>query len=67
MARAEPGEKLATPLDQTAPSNDYELFALGMLEVDKDMIRKFRNGDGIIGPYGHIIDLEFDDGVVAKK
>ena len=64
---AEPGEKLATPLDQTVPSNDYELFALGMLEVDKNMIRKFRNGEGIIGPYGHIIDLEFDDGVVAKK
>lgn len=64
---AEPGEKLASPLDQTQPSNDVELFALGMLEVDKNMIRKFRNGDGIIGPYGHIIDLEFDDGVVAKK
>jgi pilus assembly protein CpaC len=63
----EPGEKLRTPLDNTRPSNDVELFAYGMLEVDKDMIRKFRNGEGIDGPYGHMIDLDFDDAVIAKK
>jgi pilus assembly protein CpaC len=64
---AEPGEKLRTPLDSTRPSNDPELFALGMLEVDKDMIRGFRDGVGIKGPYGHLIDLDFPDGVVSKK
>ncbi|MGB3901060.1 MAG: type II and III secretion system protein family protein [Mesorhizobium sp.] len=64
---AEPGEKLHTPLDNTRPSNDVELFALGMLEVDKDMIRGFRDGVGIKGPYGHLIDLDFRDGVVSKK
>lgn len=64
---AAPGEKLYSPLDQTRSSNDFELFALGLLEVDKDMIRKFRDGDGIIGPYGHRIDLTFGDGYVAKK
>lgn len=64
---AEPGEKLYSPLDQTRPSNDVELFALGILEVDKDMLRKFREGEGIAGPYGHRIDLEFEDDVVAKK
>ena len=63
----EPGEKLHTPLDNTRPSNDVELFAYGMLEVDKDMIRKIRNGEGVKGPYGHLIDLDFPDGVVTKK
>ncbi|MCA0043920.1 type II and III secretion system protein family protein [Celeribacter litoreus] len=64
---ARPGEPLATPLDGTRSSNDVELFLLGMLEVDKKTIRGFRDGVGINGVYGHIIDLEFEDGVIAKK
>jgi pilus assembly protein CpaC len=31
------------------------------------MIRSFRDGVGIKGPYGHLIDLDFHDGVVSKK
>ncbi|MGI9352872.1 MAG: type II and III secretion system protein family protein [Rhizobiaceae bacterium] len=65
---ASPDEPLSSPLDQTRSSDDVELFLLGMLEVDKEMIRRFHNGEGIIGPYGHIIDLEFgDDPLIAKK
>lgn len=64
---AAPDEKLASPLDQTRSSNDVEFFGLGLIEVDKDMLRTFRDGEGIDGPYGHIIDLEFDDEFVAKK
>ena len=64
---ARPGEPLHSPLDQTRTSDDVELFLLGMLEVDKDTIRAFHDGEGIIGPYGHIIDLEFDDGLLKKK
>ncbi|WP_198389345.1 type II and III secretion system protein family protein [Roseovarius faecimaris] len=64
---AKPGEPLATPLDTTRPSNDVELFLLGMLEVDKKLIRKFQQGDGVVGPYGHMIDLEFEDGIITKK
>lgn len=64
---AAPDEELASPLDKTRSSNDIELFALGLLEVDKNVLRKFRDGDGILGPYGHIIDLEFDDEFVGKK
>ena len=64
---AAPDERLASPLDQTRSSNDVELFGLGLLEVDKDMLRKFKDGDGIIGPYGHIIDLEFNDEFTGKK
>ncbi|MDK1385661.1 type II and III secretion system protein family protein [Sinorhizobium sp. 8-89] len=55
---ASPGEDLYSPLDQTRSSNDVELFALGLLEVDKDMLRRFRNGEGIKGPYGHRLDLD---------
>jgi len=64
---ASPDEKLYSPLDPTRPSNDIEFFALGLLEVDKDMVRNFRAGEGIVGPYGHLIDLEFEDGYVVKK
>jgi pilus assembly protein CpaC len=64
---AGPNENLRSPLDNTRPSNDVELFAYGMLEVDKDMIRKFRDGEGVKGPYGHRIVLDFPDGFVGKK
>lgn len=62
-----PGEPLASPLDQTRSSNDVELFLLGMLEVDRQTVKNFKNGVGVAGPYGHIIDLEFADGVITKK
>jgi pilus assembly protein CpaC len=65
---AGPDENLASPLDKTRPGNDVEIFLLGMLEVDKKMLRDFKEGHGIIGPYGHIIDLEFGGAhAVAKK
>lgn len=62
-----PNTPLASPLDSARSSNDVELFMLGMLEVNRSMIRSFRNGEGIVGPYGHMIDLEFDDALVTKK
>ncbi len=54
---AVPGQELATPLDATQPANDFEFFALGKLEVTQKMVDRFKKGDGIIGPYGYIIDL----------
>lgn len=60
-------EQLFSPLDQTRPSNDPELFLLGLMEVDKDMIRQFRSGAGVVGPYGHRLDLEFEDKYVLRK
>ncbi len=62
-----PNEPLQSPLDTTRSSDDVELFLLGMLEVDKNMVRAFISGEGIVGPYGHIIDLEFDDALINKK
>ena len=60
-------EPLVSPLDGARSSNDVELFLLGMVEVNKDMIRSFVDGTGVVGPYGHMIDLEFDDALVEKK
>ncbi|WP_419247705.1 type II and III secretion system protein family protein [Roseibium aggregatum] len=64
---ANPSENLASPLDRTRPANDAEMFALGLLEVNKDMLRTYREGKGLIGPYGHIVDLELEAGYVYKK
>lgn len=62
-----PGEQLATPLDKTRPANDVEFFLLGQLEVSRDMIRKYELGDGVIGPYGHMLDVSKDKMVYVKK
>lgn len=62
-----PDEKLVSPLDGTRSSDDVELFLYGMLEVDRPLLRRFREGDGVVGPYGHIIELEFDDALINKK
>lgn len=51
------GIEPASPLDVTEPSSGVELFMLGMLETDRSMIRAFETGEGIMGPYGHILDL----------
>jgi pilus assembly protein CpaC len=52
-----PGQPLRTPLDGKKPSNDLEFFLLGALEVDNDMQKRFAEGVGVIGPYGHIVEL----------
>jgi pilus assembly protein CpaC len=52
-----PGQVAASPLDATQPANDLEFFALGQMEVTPRMIKKFQAGDGVVGPYGYIIDL----------
>lgn len=54
---AEPGEELRSPLDRTYSANDPEFFLLGLMEVDREQIRKFALGEGIVGPYGHILDF----------
>jgi pilus assembly protein CpaC len=62
-----PGEDLKTPLDKTRPSNDPEFFLLGQLEVTKDMIRKYELGEGVVGPFGHILDAPPEKLVYVKK
>lgn len=62
-----PGEELATPFDKTKPANDPELMLLGQLEVNKDMIRMYEHGDGVTGPYGHMLDVKSKDKLVYVK
>jgi pilus assembly protein CpaC len=62
-----PGEQLATPLDKTKPANDPELMLLGQLEVNKDMIRMYEHGEGVTGPYGHMLDVKSKDKLVYVK
>ncbi|TIQ47560.1 MAG: type II and III secretion system protein family protein [Mesorhizobium sp.] len=62
-----PGEQLATPFDKTRPANDPEFFILGQLEVTKDMVRKYELGQGVVGPYGHMLDLKSKDKMLYVK
>ncbi|MBB6409005.1 type II and III secretion system protein family protein [Mesorhizobium sangaii] len=62
-----PSEQLATPFDKTRPANDPEFFVLGQLEVNKDMIRKYETGDGVTGPYGHMLDFKSKDKMIYVK
>jgi pilus assembly protein CpaC len=64
---AKPGQPLRTPLDAAKPSNDAEFFLLGNLEVSSDMQQRFIEGTGVVGPYGHIIDLKPVQHNVSKK
>ena len=62
-----PGQPLRTPLDSSKPSNDLELFLLGSMEVDSDMQKRFAEGAGVIGPYGHIVELKPGKQNAVKK
>ncbi len=64
---ARPGQPLRTPLDGAKPSNDVEFFLLGSLEVDNEMQKRFTEGTGVIGPYGHIVELKPGKRNVSKK
>ncbi|HZH12316.1 MAG TPA: type II and III secretion system protein family protein [Microvirga sp.] len=62
-----PGQPLRTPLDSSKPSNDVEFFLMGTMEVDNDMQKRFAEGTGVIGPYGHIVDLKPGKRNAVKK
>lgn len=64
---AKPGQPLKTPLDSAKPGNDVDFFLMGKLEVDQDMQRRFTEGTGVIGPYGHIVELPSDKRNARKK
>ncbi|EIM28216.1 hypothetical protein [Microvirga lotononidis] len=58
---------MRTPLDTTKPSNDAEFFLLGNLEINSDMQRRFIEGAGVVGPYGHIVNLKPEKPNARKK
>lgn len=57
-----PGQIIASPLDAARPANDVEFFALGQMEVTPKVIKSFQSGEGVVGPYGFIIDLGLGSG-----
>jgi len=55
VAPAVPGQQLATPDDKHIPSNDVDFFLMGQMEQKKKYREYLTSGDGIQGPYGHIL------------
>lgn len=49
-----------SPLEVRRASTEAELFLLGLVDVDKAIVRGFKEGNGVLGqgPYGHIVDLK---------
>ena len=54
---APPGARLATPLDNTVPSNDVDFFLFGQLERRKKYTDYVTSGGGIQGPYGYMLGV----------
>jgi pilus assembly protein CpaC len=52
---ARPGMRLATPLDNTVPSNDADFFLLGQMERQKKLSEYVTKGGDVHGPYGDMI------------
>jgi pilus assembly protein CpaC len=58
VAPIAPGQALATPFDNSLPSNDVDLFLNGRPEVRKQYTDYVTAGKNLVGPYGHIMPLE---------
>ena len=55
-----PGDRLATPFDNTVPSNDVDFFLLGEMERRKQFTDYVSHGGQVIGPYGDMIGVAED-------
>jgi pilus assembly protein CpaC len=54
---AAPGAHLATPFDNTVPSNDTDFFLFGQLEQRKKYTDYVTTGGDIQGPYGYMLGI----------
>ena len=57
---AVPGARLASPLDDTVPSNDIDFFLLGQMERRKQSNYFVSSWGDVKGPYGDIIGVAQD-------
>ena len=55
VAPSVPGQRLASPLDNTMPTNDVDFFLMGEMEEKKRYRNYVTSGGDIQGPYGHMI------------
>jgi pilus assembly protein CpaC len=54
---AAPGARLATPFDNSVPSNDVDFFLLGQTEKRKQYTDYVAKGGDVQGPYGYMIGV----------
>jgi pilus assembly protein CpaC len=54
---APPGARLATPFDNSVPSNDVDFFLLGQTEQRKKYTDYVASGGDIQGPYGYMLGV----------
>jgi pilus assembly protein CpaC len=54
---APPGARLATPFDNTVPSNDVDFFLMGQMEQTKKYTDYVTSGGDIQGPYGYMLGI----------
>jgi pilus assembly protein CpaC len=71
VAPAVPGQRLASPLDNSIPSNDVDFFLMGEMEQRKAFRDYLTGGGNVQGPYGHILGQQVvgppGSGVVSVK
>jgi pilus assembly protein CpaC len=54
---APPGARLATPFDNTVPSNDVDFFLMGQMEQTKKYTDYVTSGGDLQGPYGYMLGI----------
>ena len=54
---AAPGARLATPFDNTVPSNDVDFFLMGQTEQRKKYTDYVATGGDMQGPYGYMLGV----------
>jgi pilus assembly protein CpaC len=64
---APPGARLATPFDNTVPSNDIDFFLLGQMEQRKKYTDYVATGGDIQGPYGYMLGVMQEPGTLMPK
>lgn len=60
VAPTAPGARLATPFDNTVPTNDVDFFLFGQMERRKQFNEYVSRGGDVKGPYGDIIGVAQD-------
>jgi pilus assembly protein CpaC len=58
-----PGARLATPFDDSVPSNDVDFFVFGQTELRKRYTDYVASGGNIQGPYGYMLGVLQGPGV----
>jgi pilus assembly protein CpaC len=61
---APPGARLATPFDDTVPSNDVDFFLMGQTEQRKKYTDYVTSGGDIQGPYGYMLGIMQGPGAI---